>query len=80
MSDAIFALNAGWSSIRFERFEESDGSRLSLMSKSWIKGVSNGPHFTIQGADGSVLADTCWQGPGVGHDAILSTVCWCLWD
>lgn len=36
------------------------------MSKSWIKGVSNGPHFTIQGADGSVLADTCWQGPGVG--------------
>ena len=79
MSDAIFALNAGWSSIRFERFEESDGSRLSLMSKGWIKGISTGPHFTIQGADGSVAGRHVLAGSRRGHDAILSAVCWRLW-
>ena len=74
MPDAILALNAGSSSVKFGLFEVGGEARLDLMSKGGIEGVGAAPHFTAKGADGSVLADTHWQGKDTEFDAMLGAV------
>ena len=74
MPDAILALNAGSSSIKFGLFEVGDGSRLSVMSKGGIEGVGATPHFTAKDKAGSVLEDTRWQGKDAEFDAMLGAL------
>ena len=71
MLDAILALNAGSSSIKFGLFEVRDGSSLGVMSKGEIEGVGGDPHFTATDAAGSTLADEHWRGKDAGYDAML---------
>jgi acetate kinase len=52
MPEAILALNAGSSSIKFGLFEVREGSGLRLMSKGGIEGVGGDPHFTATDAAG----------------------------
>jgi acetate kinase len=52
MPDAILALNAGSSSIKFGLFEVREGSVLGLMSKGGIEGIGGDPHFTAMASDG----------------------------
>ena len=74
MSDAILALNAGSSSIKFGLFEVREGVELSLMSKGGIEGVGGDPHFTAADAAGTVLEDTHWQGKDAAFDAMLGAL------
>ena len=74
MPNAILALNAGSSSIKFGLFEAGKGSRLSLLSKGGIEGVGGDPHFTATDADGSVLEDRHWQGKDAAYEAMLGAL------
>ena len=74
MLDAILALNAGSSSIKFGLFEVRDGSSLGVMSKGEIEGVGGDPHFTATDAAGSTLADEHWRGKDAGYDAMLGAL------
>jgi acetate kinase len=74
MADAILALNAGSSSIKFGLFEVGNGSRLSLMSKGGIEGVGGDPHFTATDAAGSKLEDRHWRGKDAEFGAMLGAL------
>jgi acetate kinase len=74
MPDAILALNAGSSSIKFGLFELREGSRFSLMSKGEIEGIGGEPHFTATGVDGSKLEDKRWRGKDAEYDAMLGAL------
>ena len=74
MPDAILALNAGSSSIKFGLFELREGSRFSLMSKGEIEGIGGEPHFTATGVDGSKLEDKHWLGKDAEYDAMLGAL------
>jgi len=74
MPDAILALNAGSSSIKFGLFEVRDGSSLGFMSKGGIEGVGGDPHFTATDAAGSKLADEHWRGKDADYDAMLGAL------
>ena len=74
MPDAILALNAGSSSIKFGLFEVREGSGLGLMSRGGIEGVGGAPHFTAKGADGSVLENKRWRGKDAAYAAMLGVL------
>jgi acetate kinase len=74
MPDAILALNAGSSSIKFGMFEVREGSGIGLMSKGGIEGICGDPHFTATGADGSKLEDKRWRGKDAEYGAMLGAL------
>jgi acetate kinase len=74
MPDAILALNAGSSSIKFGLFEIRDGSALGLKSKGGIEGVGGDAHFTATDADGSALEDKHWRGKHAEFGTMLSAL------
>ncbi len=74
MADAILALNAGSSSIKFALFEVHDGPELRLMSKGGIEGVGGDPHFTATDSAGSVLEDRHWQGKDAEYHVVLAAL------
>ena len=74
MPDAILALNAGSSSIKFGLFEICEGSGLSLMSKGAIEGVGGNPHFSATDVAGALLTDKQWQGKEAEYDAMLGAL------
>ena len=74
MPDAILALNAGSSGIKFGLFEVRDGSTLRLMSKGGIEGVGGDPHFTATDAAGSRLEEKHWRGKEAAYDAMLGAL------
>ena len=68
MADAILALNAGSSSIKFALFEVG-GDGLKLLSAGQMEGIGTAPHFVARDAAGTVL-DESWPDAG-DHDALL---------
>lgn len=74
MPDAILALNAGSSSIKFGLFMVQDDQALRLLSKGGIAGIGRDPHFTATHADGVVLVDTHWGGKDAAYDAMLGAL------
>ena len=74
MPDAILALNAGSSSIKFGLFEVREGSVIGLMSKGGIEDICGDPHFTATGEDGCKLEDKRWLGKDAQYDAMLGAL------
>jgi acetate kinase len=62
MADAILALNAGSSSIKFSLFEIGGTSRLTLTSRGELEQVGSGQHFVARNPTGGVLAEETWSG------------------
>lgn len=74
MPNAILALNAGSSSIKFSLFEVRDRAALSPMSSGGIEGIGVAPHFTAKDAAGSVLEDKHWQGKDADYGTMLKAL------
>lgn len=68
MADAILALNAGSSSIKFALFEVG-GDGPELLSAGQVEGVGTAPHFVARDAAGTVL-DESWPDTA-DHDTLL---------
>ncbi len=62
MADAILALNAGSSSIKFSLFEAGRTSRLELISRGELEEGDSGQHFVARDPKGCVLAEEEWRG------------------
>lgn len=72
VADAILALNAGSSSIKFAVFEIVEEERLPLASRGEIEGIGTAPHFLARDAAGTVLAERRWpEDDARGHEALL---------
>ena len=58
MTDAILALNAGSSSIKFSLFDTTNGiSSHSLLYQGAVDGIGGNPHFLVQDTTGRKLVD-----------------------
>jgi len=74
--DAVLALNAGSSSIKFGLFEcPNFGLRdaaLHLVSRGQVEGIGTAPHFLARDPAGAVLAERRW--PDGTHEALLGVL------
>jgi acetate kinase len=58
--DAILAVNAGSSSLKFQLFAV-DGRELERRVRGQLNGIGTRPHLRASGADGAVLVDRSWS-------------------
>jgi acetate kinase len=72
MADAILALNAGSSSLKFALYRLSASDGLDLAAKGAVEGIGTAPRFTARDASGATLADRKWpDGSTPDHEAVL---------
>jgi acetate kinase len=60
LPNAVLALNAGSSSLKFALFDA--GKTLALLSKGEIEEIDTAPHFVAQDGQGAPLDETLWSG------------------
>ncbi len=72
MTDAILALNAGSSSIKFALFKMGPGKRLEPAVRGEMEGIGTEPHFVAHDAAGIEIGQKGWAGnASTDHDALL---------
>jgi acetate kinase len=72
MPNAILALNAGSSSIKFALFEIKSSKALSLVSRGALEGIGTKPHFVARDAQGATLGEQSWPaGAAATHEMLL---------
>ncbi len=74
MADAILALNAGSSSIKFSLFKIDARDALTLASHGQVEGINAAPHFVARDPAGKVLADRTWPDPHQPFQSLLEVV------
>lgn len=76
MADAVLALNAGSSSLKFSLFEVGASAPCSpvLVSRGKVEGIGTAPHFIVHNPAGIVLAEQRWADPGEAFPTLLEAV------
>ena len=69
MTDAVLALNAGSSSIKFGLFEHDDVPQ--RIAGGEIEGIGTAPHFIARDAKGKIIGERRWLDASVDHEALL---------
>ncbi|MDB5362120.1 MAG: hypothetical protein JWO51_3417 [Rhodospirillales bacterium] len=69
MPDAVLALNAGSSSIKFALFEIAGTPQ--RIARGEIEGIGTAPHFVARNAEGTVIGERRWPDASVDHEALL---------
>ena len=67
MTDAILALNAGSSSIKFAIFSDSDDN--DLIYRGQVEGIGVSPRLTVRDADNKTQVERTWPAAGFDHGA-----------
>lgn len=71
MNEAILALNAGSSSIKYALYEHG-WSAQRLLSRGVIEGIGEAPRFTARSFDGAVIEERAWASrAAVSHEDML---------
>ena len=72
MPDALLALNAGSSSVKFALYELAPGKRLARSATGQIEGIGTAPHLTATDAAGATTLERRWpHGERLGHEALF---------
>jgi acetate kinase len=72
MADAILALNAGSSSIKFALYEILSADSLAPVSRGELEGIGTEPHFVARDGHGAVIGERRWPpGAAATHEALL---------
>jgi acetate kinase len=75
MPDALLALNAGSSSVKFALYELAAGRRLARSATGQIEGIGSAPHLIATDAGGATTLERRWQeGEGLGHEALFDAL------
>ncbi|HEV2677339.1 MAG TPA: acetate/propionate family kinase [Aliidongia sp.] len=69
MPNAILALNAGSSSIKFGLFEITDTPH--RIARGEIGGIGTAPHFVARDAGGAIIGERRWPDASANHEALL---------
>ena len=69
MPDAMLALNAGSSSIKFALFDRGPG--MAPRVRGEMEGIGTAPHFKARDPAGTTLAEQRWPDRTMDHDALL---------
>ncbi len=71
MPDAVLALNAGSSSIKFALFEAAVGATKPVLHGQ-VEGIGTAPHFIARDVSGDVLGERRWpEGGAQSHETLL---------
>ena len=76
MPDAILALNAGSSSIKFGLFEITGSGDPRLLAKGTLEDAGATPHFIVKDSSGVVLADKSWDGTQPHEEMLRHLLDW----
>jgi acetate kinase len=60
MADAVLALNAGSSSLKFGVFRSTGAATIVPVSKGGIEAIGTAPHFTARDTNGAILIEKRW--------------------
>ena len=72
MTDAVLALNAGSSSIKFALFHIGPHGTAEPLSRGQIEGTDDAPHFLARDGSGAILSERRWKHEEApGHEALL---------
>ena len=72
MTDAVLALNAGSSSIKFALFHIGSHGTAEPLSRGQIEGTDDAPHFLARDGSGAILSERRWKHEEApGHEALL---------
>ena len=75
LSDAILAVNAGSSSLKFALFEVVPAADPREVVRGRVEGIGAAAHFVAHGLSGDVLADQRWPaGARATHEDIFGTL------
>ena len=75
MAEAVLALNAGSSSIKFGLFTNSGGAHDPVaIATGEIEAIHESPHLRITDATGALLLERRWDAEPKGHDELLSAL------
>jgi acetate kinase len=74
MTDAILALNAGSSSLKFSLFEVGPGRALETNARGQIESIPDAPHFIVQDGNGRVLVDRRLPPPRPSYAKLIAEV------
>ncbi|HXT78613.1 MAG TPA: acetate/propionate family kinase [Acetobacteraceae bacterium] len=74
MTDAILALNAGSSSIKFALYRAGIGHDPTLASRGQVEGIGSTPHFVARSPDGTTLKEQSWAEAAPSFQSLLETV------
>jgi len=69
VTEAVFVINAGSSSVKFALFDARDGARAALL-RGDLDGIGHAAHLTLRGADGGLLADCAVPGVATHEEAL----------
>ncbi|MBY8826551.1 acetate/propionate family kinase [Hephaestia mangrovi] len=73
MSDALLAINAGSSSIKFGLF--TAGADIIPLARGKLEGIGTAPHLIVHDADGQVLTERRWEdGADMAHEAFFDAI------
>ena len=71
-TDAVLALNAGSSSLKFALFARAADGGIAALCKGGIEGIGDAPHFIARDARGATLAERRWpDGAAHSHESLL---------
>jgi acetate kinase len=60
MANAVLALNAGSSSLKFAVFRSGEVGTIAAVSTGQIEGIGTAPHFVARDAKGAILSEKHW--------------------
>ncbi|UDL94348.1 acetate/propionate family kinase [Lichenihabitans sp. PAMC28606] len=76
MTDAVLALNAGSSSIKFGLFGARAADGPVLIAKGLLEDQGSEPHFTVRDPAGATLVDRQWSGATAHEDLLGALLEW----
>ena len=72
MTDAVLALNAGSSSLKFALFRNNGNGEIVPVAKGEIEGTGTAPHFVARDAKGATLTEKRWpDGANATFESLL---------
>ena len=72
MTDAVLALNAGSSSLKFAVFKSGADGEVVAVSRGEIEGIGTAPHFIVHDAGGAILEEKRWpDGAAPSHESLV---------
>ena len=73
MSQAVLAINAGSSSIKFALYQVQAGT-LHPIARGQVEGIGTAPHFIAHDQTGAVAEQRKWPDPAAPHEELLGTL------
>ena len=75
MTDVVFVINAGSSSLKFSAFEPAAAGEPALVFKGQMEGIGVHPHLSVRGRSGETLIDKSYERSEIAnHESAIAAI------